>query len=292
MAGAEYARARLAAAVVGRADEIRAEVARNSRRGRNSQRRQERILEAALRPGDPAEDPWRDPGTLMAEEHGFDDFRFSLYVRDTGAALNLNEATEDMLRQFFAQGLGVDYTLAERVAQAIMDWRDEDDIPRLNGGEREQYLRDGAAVLPANRPFEEMAELRWVRGMSAEMFAAAQPYLTLTSSGRVNVNAAPEPVLLALPGVTPAAAAELIRLRQAGTLPRRDRDLEELLSPAVMAGIEAVENEFERRVTYSTDEVEIIADGWIDGSPVRVRTRTVVARAQTGATVVWRKLDR
>ncbi|MEX0892844.1 MAG: hypothetical protein WEB88_11815, partial [Gemmatimonadota bacterium] len=280
----------------GGADEIRAEVARNPRSTRDGfrgpQRLQERIMQDALRPGDPAEDPWREPQALVLQEHGFADARFQLHVRDTGAALNLNEASEQMLRQFFAQGLRLDYALADRLAQAILDWRDEDDSPRLNGAEREQYLRDGAPVLPPDRPFEELAELRWVRGMTDELYAAAQPYLTLTSSGRVNLNAAPEPVLLALPGMTPATASELMRLRAAGSLPRRERDLEELLSTGAMAGIQAVEQEFGRRVTYTTDEVEIIADGWVEGSSVRVRTRTVVARAQTGAVVVWRKLDR
>ena len=288
LAGTEYARARLGSAVMGRAEELRSEV----RTTRSRQSVAERVLQAMGSSSYAAEDPWREPLTLVEATGTFADGAYALHLRDTGAALNLNYATEDMLRQFFAQGLRVDYGLADRLAQGILDWRDEDDILLLNGGEREAYLADGAPVLPANRPFDELEELRWVRGMTEEIYAAARPYLTLTSSGRVNVNAAPEPVLLALPGMTAGGATELVRLRDGGVLPRRTNDLEEILSAGAWAAIAELENEFSRRVTYSTDEVEIVSDGWIEGSPVRVRAVVVVSRGVTGATVVWRKADR
>ena len=34
----------------------------------------------------------------------------------------------------------------QKLAQAILDWRDEDELPRINGGEREEYLEEGALV--------------------------------------------------------------------------------------------------------------------------------------------------
>jgi type II secretory pathway component PulK len=288
LAGAEYARAHLTSAMLGRAEELRSEAESRQRRGRE---RRPPSLDDLFEDSDPAEDPWRDPVGLLNTDMAFGDGQYFLNVRDTGASLNPNEASEVMLRQFFAQGLRVDYADADRITQAILDWRDEDDIPRVGGGERDQYVRAGAAVLPTNRIFDDITELRYVLGMTEEIFAEAAPYLTVTSSGDINLNAAPEPVLLALPGMTPAGAAELIRLRESGTYPRRDRDLQELLPRAAADAIEDADEDFERRVTYTTEEVEIVSEGSLEGSSVRVRIRMVVGRSDAGAVVVWRKLD-
>jgi type II secretory pathway component PulK len=244
-----------------------------------------------FRNADPAGDPWRAPDELVAPETAFGDARYSLRLRDTGAALNLNSASEDVLRQFFAQGLRLDYARAERLAQAILDWRDEDELARMGGGEREEYLHAGAPLLPPNRDFAELDELRYVMGMTPEIFELARPYLTLIGSGNVNVNAAPEPVLLALPGMTPGAAAELVRLREAGIFPRGTSDLERLLPGLAAPNQNAAASRFMRLITFTTNEVEILVDGRVEGSPMHVEARVVVARSNAGAVVVWQRID-
>lgn len=291
MAGVEYARSRLTAAMLDRADELRAQAmerARTERARRTAARANARRL---FRGSDPFEDPWRLPEQLVATDMAFGDVRYALRLRDTGAALNLNTASEEMFRQFFAQGLRVDFARADRLAQAILDWRDEDDIPRVGGGERDQYLKQGAPVLPANRDFAELAELRHVLGMTAELYAEALPYLTIVGSGMINVNAAPEAVLLALPGVTPTAAAQLVRMREAGDLPRSMAELEAMMPAAVRVSLADEDDRFARRITFSTNEVEILSEGRVDGGPIRVHARVIVARSNTGAVVVWRKID-
>jgi len=110
------------------------------------------------------------------------------------------------------------------LTQAILDWIDPDELPRVGGGEREEYIREEMAVLPPNRPLASLDELRYVLGMTPEIFEQAAPYLTLSGS-RINVNAAPEPVLLAIPVVTPELAAQLVRDRDSGILPRDADDL-------------------------------------------------------------------
>ena len=220
----------------------------------------------------------------------FGDARYSLRIRDTGAALNLNEADEQVLRQFFAQGIGIDYAYADRLAQAILDWRDEDEIPRLGGAERDEYLKARAPVLPPNRDFAELDELRYVMGMTPALFDEAVPYLTLIGSGDVNVNAAPEPVLLALPDMTPGAVTELMRLREIGQVPRSSNELRAMI-PMVGRSAEGRNRQFDGMVTYTTNEVEILAEGRVEGSPIKVLARVVVARSDAGAVVVWRRID-
>lgn len=291
VAGTEYARSRLTAAMLGRAEELRSEALSRARSSRSRSRALRSSVRSLFRNSDPAEDPWRAPDELIAPDMAFGEARYTLRIRDTGAALNLNEIDEDVIRQFFAQGLRLDYARADRLAQTILDWRDEDDIPRLNGGEREEYLRAGAPMLPPNRDFAELDELRYVMGMTPELYDLAVPYLTLIGSGDVNLNAAPEPVLLALPGMTPAAATELLRRREAGIFARRNSELEGILPGLGEPNDDPFAGDFMRMTTFTTNEVEILSDGRVEGSPIRVEARVVVARSNTGAVVVWQRIE-
>jgi len=289
VAGTEYARSRLTAAMLGRAEELRSEAMDAARGSRQQRRVAQSSVRSLFRRANPLEDPWREPQGLVVPELSFGDARFALLLRDVGAALNLNEATEEMLRQFFAQGMEIDYAEADELAQAILDWRDEDEIPRINGGEREEYLEEEALVLPPNRDFVEIDELRHVRGMTPELYVKAAPHLTLIGDGDINLNSAPEPVLLAVPGLNPAVVTEILRLRESGYLPRGDRELAALL-PNLAGAIENMGREFGRRTTYTTDQVEILAQGWVDGGVVQVTSRVVVTRGNTEASIVWREV--
>lgn len=272
LAGAEYALSRLRAARLGREEELRAEAASQQAFGDRSLTRG-----GLLRQSNP-NDPWQNPQGLVVEELVLEDLRVRLQLRASGSSLNINSANEDELRRFFSIGLGVDYAHADRLTQAILDWRDEDDIPRLGGAEAEQYIRAGAAVLPSNRPFATVGELRHVMGMTTEILDAARPYLTVSGPPYINVNAAPEPVLLALTWMTPPAAAELIRLQEAGVWINNRRQLVAALPPGTDPRLQAGGGSgVGHSVDFVTAAVEIVAEGWIEGSPVRSRVRYLYA---------------
>ncbi|MFC1543763.1 general secretion pathway protein GspK [Gemmatimonadota bacterium] len=286
VAGAEYARSHLTAALLDRADELRAQSARSDpRQGQSQTQSIQRIFQSVA----PADDPWRDPQGLVISQMRFGDARFDVLLRDAQAALNVNATDVEMLTNFFAQGLGIDFAQADRLAQAIADWRDEDDIPRVGGGEQEEYLRSAMVMLPPNRLLTELDELRYVLGMTPEIFEAALPHLTLQNSGRININAAPEPVLLALPGMTPATALEIVRLRESGVYPSGTRELFQLLPGGLSGPLQGGGRRFSSRVTYRTDEVEILSEGWLEGSLIAARVRDVVIRSNSGALVTSRE---
>jgi type II secretory pathway component PulK len=287
VAGTEYARSRLTAAVFDLEEEIRAQVQASAPAGQRGPDRR-----SVVRTRDPGLDPWREPGGLVLPEMEFGDARFRLELRDVGAAINPNTFDEAAIRAFFSEGLELDYALADRITQAILDWRDEDDLPRIGGAEREEYLRAGRAVLPTNREFASVDELRHVMGMTPEILEAARPYLTLIPQvTRINVNSAPAPVLRALPGVSAAGAEEIIRLRESGFLPSRTAELLAALPASVAASIEAEAEAFGRRVGFVTLAVEIRAEGWVDGGPATSVVRTVVTRTNQGARVIWREFE-
>jgi general secretion pathway protein K len=290
-AAAEYARSRLSSAMLGRAEQLRSEAASRATTQAARDRAGRAGMQNLFQQADPAEDPWRQPEGLVPSSYAVGAVDVVIALRDTGAGLNPNEADEAMIRQFFANGLRLDYALADKLAQAILDWRDQDDLPRVNGGERDQYIEEGAAILPPNRAFATIDELRHVLGMTDEVFNQMRPFLTMVSSGRINLNAAPEPVLLALPGFTPAAASVVMRERDSGRLPRSQQELFAMLPASAVNSIVDRQQEFARRSTYVTSEVEINTSADLPGSPITAHALVVVARATTGATVVWRRVE-
>jgi type II secretory pathway component PulK len=283
LAGSEYARARLSESLLRRTEELRAEAARL---GANTARTRQTVLAALAQ-----EDPWQQPAGLVPPMLAVGDAEFVLDLQDTGIRININQASEDMLIGFLAEGLRIDYAWADRVTQAILDWRDDDDLPRVNGAERDEYIDANMAVLPANRPFTRIDELQHVMGMTPELFAAVRSYLTVSGSGRININAAPEPVLHAVPGFTQNVVTEITRRREGGQFARNSAELRAMLGSLYRAPTGPANAEFTRRVTYATNEVEIISEGRTTGSPVTTRVRSIVARAESGALLLWRTIE-
>ena len=62
--------------------------------------------------------------------------------------------------------------------------------------ERADYVCAGLQVLPANRPFDRLSDVRYVAGMTLEIYRLVWPHLTRLGTGQVNLNAASRPVLL------------------------------------------------------------------------------------------------
>ncbi|HEY0035631.1 MAG TPA: hypothetical protein VGB66_03025, partial [Longimicrobium sp.] len=176
------------------------------------ERRLERAVERGGATVAASLDPWRELGSLLPDSQAVPGGWYHVRLRDAGAALNLNRCDEDELRRLLV-ALRVDAGDADRIAQAAMDWRDADGLRRGRGAEREEYVRAGAADLPSNAPFVDVAELRRVRGVSDPVFRRVEPFLTVLGSGQVNLGTAPREVLLSLPGINEEAASAIIRRR-------------------------------------------------------------------------------
>jgi len=261
------------AAAAGGLDQLRARLAQR--------------LDAAL---GSALDPWRGVDSVLPDTLGFGDSRVLVRARDAGAALNLNRAGEDELRRFFV-ALRVDAGEADRLAQAIADWRDPDQWHRARGAERDAYLAAGAARLPRDGPFQSLAELRDVRGMTRSLFERVQPQLTLLGSGLVNVNVADRPVLLALPGMTEEAVAVVLRYRRLHRTLNLLTDLQRELSPASRRELAANLPALLGRTTTETREVEVTSEAWLPGSPVRARVTGLLVRSRGFVFYVWSRVE-
>ena len=118
---------------------------------------------------------------------------FHVGMIDEERKLNVNQAevaTPDVLRRLIGS-VSTGKVDPQQIADAIVDWRDEGTTPASPC--------DGLTPACHNGFFDSVDELRLVPGMTPELFAALEPYVTVYgSSGQVNVNTAPAIVLNAM----------------------------------------------------------------------------------------------
>jgi general secretion pathway protein K len=138
-------------------------------------------------------------------------------LMDARGLLNLNGADAATVRRFVA-GFGLPAQQVAALTDVLLDFRDEDDLRRLNGAEREDYVRLGLAP-PRNDLLESPTELRdlpaW-RDADLLWRHGAQDAIGLHGIAQINPNTAPAAVLRALPGIDAATADQLVQQRAAG----------------------------------------------------------------------------
>lgn len=136
-------------------------------------------------------------------------------VRDGGNCFNLNSVVMNDppsprvmrprgVQQFVALLGSLDLLEgdARRVAAALVDWIDSDDVPVPGGVEDEGYQRGDQPYRTANTLVAEVSELRAVAGVTPELYAKLRPWvcaLPTTALSPINVNTL-------LPGQAPLVA--------------------------------------------------------------------------------------
>lgn len=149
----------------------------------------------------PSPDPRRWKGDGDVHAWPFAGGRTRIAIIDESAKVDLNAAPVLLLKGLF-QAAGA--TDPEALADAVVDWRDADDLRGPNGAESQDYLAAARDDGPANAPFESIDDLRRVLGMNETLFRRLEPLVTVHSQQPgVNGTIAPRGVLLALPGTTP-----------------------------------------------------------------------------------------
>lgn len=201
---------------------------------------------------------------------------YSVKLRDAHSRLPLNSVTERELRRLLA-AVGVSHPTTLVVAASVVDWRDPDDLHRAHGAEwPDHYSTQVPPRVPRNAPFESLEELRFVRGVDEVVYGRIRPFLSLSSDARVNLNAAPEVVLNALPGMSAEATAIVMARRRAGSPIAGLDELQLLLSAPARAQLQDELGALRQRAVFQNSAVEIESVGWVEGSPIR---RRVVATA-------------
>ena len=157
--------------------------------------------------------PWLADGSPYVVPFG--DMEVYVALFNESGRININTAGPELIDGLLAT-VEPDDALRARLTDAIMDWRDGDDLRRLNGAELDDYRAAGLNYGPANAPFTSVEELQLVLEMTPVLYRKIRHSLTLRNPRRgINPQFAPRQVLLALPGVSESTADQFIEDRRA-----------------------------------------------------------------------------
>jgi general secretion pathway protein K len=170
-----------------------------------------------------------DPLDLDTIAGKFGDGEYSIDLQDESGKININFAPEDQVRTL-CEAIGISKVDADIITDSVMDWKDVDPDHRINGAEDDYYQSLNPPYKAKNGRLDAVEELLLVRGVTPDYFyghAEKAPdgsviyryglsrYLTVYSTGNaVNVNYAPIPVLMSVPGMTPETAQMIYERRK------------------------------------------------------------------------------
>lgn len=178
---------------------------------------------------DTLNDPWSsDPGVFRnaaVSEGVFDvyydyadpgsgEVRRRYGMIDEESRININSADSKVLKRLFLSVLNVDEADAEGLAASVIDWRDPDSSLTLSDRSAEDsFYRSGVYPYECkDAGLQIPEELLLIRGFSENIFEKIRPYITIYTSGRVNINTAAKPVLAAL-GLSPTVTENIMLFR-------------------------------------------------------------------------------
>ena len=156
---------------------------------------------------------WRRNGQEYRWEQA--EIRLKVSIVDESGKIDVNTVAEPLFLSVLKVLGQMPADQAAHLVDAIVDWRDADDLRRTNGAEEADYRGAGRSYKPANAPFESIEDVQRVLGMTPALYARLEPHLTVHSrqTGINALYAAPE-LLSALPGATPEQVRAYVAQRQ------------------------------------------------------------------------------
>lgn len=154
---------------------------------------------------------WRADGAMHEERYG--DGRIQITVEDEAGKIDLNNAPKELLAGLIGEFAPADQ--ASALTDAILERRASFAPVSPRPG---RFFSAGQANFQslANLAFSDISELRLIPGVSAELYAQLQPYITVYSqSPTLNRQTASRVALLAIPNVTPSEIDALFASRGA-----------------------------------------------------------------------------
>lgn len=155
---------------------------------------------------------------LAREKVEFGGGQYSYRLSDEEARINLNTSAPDRIDRLLRE-LGLDKRVRDTIGDSLQDWRDPNDLYRLNGAESDDYyLKLPVPYRAKNANLDSARELLQIRGVTPEIYHSAPDRpgglaeaVTVKTAGQININTA-TPLVLAALGV---AAAEISEIEQA-----------------------------------------------------------------------------
>ncbi|HEY7879186.1 MAG TPA: hypothetical protein VIC55_13220 [Gemmatimonadaceae bacterium] len=254
--------------------------------------RTQRVIAAALlqqtadadRPAPHGAPTWATLDGVLGDASLVGDGQCAITLVPTGTTVDVNTADQELLTRLML-AIGVAPVRADSIVDALLDWRDPDDIPRPNGAEAAWYVSRRLAV-PRNGPFADNREIARVRGMDGVVGAGSVLGVT---PGRILLDRAPLPVVAALPGFSPEAVARVAEHRERGAPIPDLLSFSAELSPNARAALVARYPDLVRLTTTEPDAWLLTGRGTAGLPAVTVAVELRLVRAGARAAVVRRR---
>lgn len=126
-------------------------------------------------------------GVAYEENVGSGTVRY-LATNESGK-MDLNHLPTSLF-ELFLQYHGIEQDQIQVILDSLQDWRDTDDLVRLNGAEKQTYEGLPSPYIPRNGDFEEPGEFFLVYGTAALIgrFAANEIFTVNNQQGKINCN--------------------------------------------------------------------------------------------------------
>ncbi|MCM8830465.1 MAG: general secretion pathway protein GspK, partial [Candidatus Omnitrophica bacterium] len=150
-----------------------------------------------------------EPGYIK-RQYEIDGMKIEILIEDENGKINPNKIfgpekgevhthlLETYKRFFSVMGY------QENLSDALLDWIDEDDIPRMAGAEEVFYRTSGFPYIPANKSLYSPEEVLLVAGFTKDIVFGDDKkkglinFITTFSDGKINVNTCKQEILNAL----------------------------------------------------------------------------------------------
>lgn len=128
----------------------------------------------------------------------YDGARIEIRVIGENGLIDINYASRPLLQGILTLA-GLDEEQTETMLDILEDFRDVDELKRLNGAEDPDYEDEGLAFGAKDAPFERIEELQQVMGMTPRLYDALSRFFTVNSGSRgINPMLAPRQTLMLL----------------------------------------------------------------------------------------------
>lgn len=161
---------------------------------------------------------WQPDGTPYTGQIG--NGTYTVRIIDESGKVDINSASDVVLKNLFLN-TGISEEEADTIVDSMMDWKDTDDLHRLHGAENDYYMSLQNPYKAKNARFDSLEELLLVKGVTADILYGSKDrkglidFLTVyTKKNKININAAPREVLMAIPNMTSELADSIISSRQ------------------------------------------------------------------------------
>lgn len=128
----------------------------------------------------------------------YEGMKAEIRVVGENGLIDINYASRPLLQLIFEQA-GLDEQATQNMLDILEDFRDVDDLKRINGAEDGDYKNAGLPFGAKDAPFERIEELQQVLGMTPQLYQAMTRFLTVNSGAAgINPMLAPRQMLLLL----------------------------------------------------------------------------------------------